>query len=121
LIALTLGLYGLIARYLITRADAIACRLYPEEDTQTAIVGLDKDALLAIALIAIGVLCMIRGLTELPGGIFSVTWYAKYRSPEDLRRSWGGLLSVVLEIGVGFYLVLGKHGIIRAIEYLRSR
>jgi len=120
-IALSLSLYGLIAWFLITRADKVGLWLYPEEEEQVAIVALDRDVLLQVALMAIGVFLIARGLTGLPGTVFLMSRSADYGGSEGHRDAWAGLLRVVLQVGIGFYLALGAHGTMRVIEYLRRK
>jgi hypothetical protein len=119
LIVLDVALYGLIAWYLIARSDVIGSWLYPEDEPQVAVFTLDKDILLQIAIMGIGVYLLARGITEFPGTILSIYWHARYAGPEGLVDAWTAVLRVVLEVGVGFYLVVGTRGLMRVIEHLR--
>jgi hypothetical protein len=116
-VAVGIALYGYIAWFLIWRADRIASWLYPEEEPQAAVIGLDKEILLQVALIAIGVFLVSHALTAFP----SVVLLIRLRPHYSEANAWAEFLRFVLQFAIGLYLALGTRGIMRAIEYLRTK
>ena len=119
LIVLDITLYGLMAWYLITRADVVGSWVYPEDEPPTAVFTLDKEIALQIAVMGIGVYLLARGVTEFPGAVISISFKARYAGPGGLVDAWTVVLRVVLEIGIGLGLTLGPRGLMRVIERLR--
>jgi len=116
-VAVSLSLQGLTAWFLIWKADRIGSWLYAEEEPQATVVSLDKEALLQVALIGIGVFLVSRALTGIPEMVFLI----RSRTPYDSANAWSACLRVVLEAAIGLYLALGTRGLMRAIEYFRQK
>lgn len=121
---LPFAIYLLTAFILIRYAEAIAAKLFPIEASAFASDSVPTDEWYVFAFTVLGVILLVWFV---PGNIVvSVDSFLRINDeswgqfqPQLWRSAWNMLIRVVLQLGLGLYLILGSRTIVTILRKLR--
>jgi len=113
----TFVLYAGVSYGLLMRSDAIADILAGREEGKVIGVALDRDSLMQVALVVVGIFLVADFLSFFPSAVGNISlkvpgqaaWY-----------SWSMLVVVLTRLAIGAFLILGSRGLTRALGRLRQ-
>lgn len=113
----SLSLYMGGAFCLITWADSIAGVLAGKEEAPEVKVGVEKDSLQHIAFSAVGVFMVATALPRLSDMVATLTVQVSHQAR---LRTWGAIVGIVLQLGIGTFLFFGSRGLVGLIKKIKA-
>lgn len=109
-----------ITIFLWKRAEWIGARMLPQSDDPFVISGFSSQKLLSVAFAAIGMYVFVYALLQL-GRHLAVAFWENSRFADSWNNAnWQiGFWVNIFQIGIGAWLMLGMHGIARAVRSLQ--
>ena len=119
-------MFVVIAFILLRYANSIAAKLFPSETSAFSddSVPTDQWYVLAFTVLGVGLLVWYVpvNIAICVGNFLFIAGHSEGQFGWEARRSaWNGLIQIVLQLGLGFYLILGSRKIVAILRKLRRQ
>ena len=123
-ILVPLTIFLLTAFILLRYANSIAAKLFPTETSAFPADSVPTDQWYVLALTVLGVGLLVWyvpvNIAICVGNFLWIAGDSGGQFASEARRSaWNGLIQIVLQLGLGFYLILGSRRIVAILRKLR--
>ena len=112
-------IYFIVAYHFIFRADSLANIICKEDKSLECNSSIQKETIREIAFTIVGIYLIANALPKITDAIINIIQQGRFK---NIQFSFGfsHLVSSIVQIGIGIFLVLGSKGIVNTIKKLRG-
>jgi len=112
-------IYFIVAYNFIFRADSLANIICKEDKSFGESNNIQKETIQEIAFTVVGIYLIAIALPKITDVIISIILQGRFKNIQ-YTRGFTYIISSIVQIGIGIYLVLGSKGIVNTIKKLRG-
>jgi len=112
-------IYFVVAYYFIFRANSLANIICKEDKPFRESNNIQKETIQEIAFTVVGIYLIANVLPKITQSIITLIQQGRFKNIQ-FSYSFSHLISSIIQIGIGIYLVLGSKGIVNTIKKLRG-
>ena len=112
-------IYFIVAYNFIFRADSLANIICKEDKSFGESNNIQKETIQEIAFTVVGIYLIANALPKITDVIISIILQGRFKNIQ-YTRGFTYIISSIVQIGIGIYLVLGSKGLVNTIKKLRG-
>jgi len=112
-------IYFIVAYNFIFRADSLANIICKEDKSFGGSNNIQKETIQEIAFTVVGIYLIANALPKITDAIINIIQQGRFKNIQ-YTRGFTYIISSIVQIGIGIFLVLGSKGLVNSIKKLRG-
>jgi len=112
-------IYFIVAYNFIFRADSLANIICKEDKSFGESNNIQKETIQEIAFTVVGIYLIANALPKITDAIINIIQQGRFKNIQ-YTRGFTYIISSIVQIGIGIFLVLGSKGLVNSIKKLRG-